>query len=562
MQQKNHKNTPKRTKRGAESYDDDDEYIEDDDYLYDDDDEDGAAEYFLDEDDENEILLMLSQQDYMEEKEGGGGSGGRRYHEHAAPTASASNFSIRSTGEQTMDGTLQSVPSFSVVARAEVYQQALRSALPRYLPNGSAKANVEVRDQLQAVLHTLQRLHGSARHQMRHLNQQIDEACKALRYLKADIADCESEEETQRRMRWELHVEQHRRQRLMQILYNSKKSFERYTASRAVHLEKEVEFCASHTQPCIFSNKIEASFAGGRLSAHRRLTASLHAMHKKADQLAKDITRTKMERRLVMSSAAYQQGPGPHHRRVLFSSSVGSPNGSVTVGSPGKDGAQSLTALLGATTTLSTSPPSPMKTVAGGAGVELNTFAGFQLVRNAKENAPNAEEAWYMEDEIRRNEVQERDLYQAVVLIQKRIKRKTEELAELEDRKARANRFDESREAHRVERQLFRSESAAELIALKRRQSAGLIGESRRNTLLQMTPQRIERGRGVHRDSDGMLSIHSLGEDVQRQHQRRSPHRHHGGGGPDDSPANERTLSPWNAPPKEKGPYTFLTEIL
>lgn len=341
---------------------------------------------------------------------------------------------------------------------------------------------------------------------------------------------------------------------------------------RAVHLEKEVNFCSAHKQPCIFSNKIEASFAGGRLSAHRRLTASLHAMHQKADQLAKDITRTKTERRLVMASAAYQQHFSGN-RRVVFGSAAasvpGSPNGSVTFtpgapqGGGGGGGGEgpSLTALLAALST--TASPTPMK--GGGAGAAGDTFAGFQLVRNAKDSAPNVEEAWYMEDEIRRNEVQERDMYQAVVLIQKRIKRKTEEIAELEDRKARVNRFDESREAHRVERQLFRSESASELIALKRRQSAGLVGQSRRNTLLQMTPQRIERGRGLRQDSDdgdGMLSIHSeTGEPPQRHHHHR--HKHRGGPGGDSPGANNRTLSPWNTPPKEKTPpYTFLTELL
>eukprot|EP00796_Vickermania_ingenoplastis_P001553 gene1553-938_t len=342
------------------------------------------------------------------------------------------NGSKRNGGDRESSGEITSAPSFSVVAREKKFRQALHSPLPIFAERASKQTNLETKKTLQAIRTTLQRLHASARYQMRQLNQQIDEACKSIRELRADIASKETYHENQRRLKWELHVEQRRRHRLLQLICESKGSVRNYKQDRSMYLQGEVEYCAEHFHCCIFSNKIEASFAGGKLRAHRRLAESLKELNTKADQLTRDISRTKMERRLVLSSAMQRRSRDTERAGVRFASPddlSGVDEGSLNNGPTG-----------------TFFPPNEQKPT---------TFQAFELVRNAKGSSPD--EAWYIEDELRRNEVQERELFRSLEMIQRRVKKKREEVAELESR--RRNRNEDMRVTQqRVERQLVRAE--------------------------------------------------------------------------------------------------------
>lgn len=288
-------------------------------------------------------------------------------------------------------------------ASAAQIHRVLTMPLPFYArPPVPRSTNLATVRTLKLVAADLRMLREIAKARLQRLAGEVNSMRDAVRKTKIRIGKEEGAAFRLKKLRWDLTVERRRRKRLLHQGVYTLGRLQEYKSDRERRLKEEVEFCHRHAHSCIFTNKIEAAFATGDFLSHRNLKLAVASLHRQIDGLARSIDRVRVKRRILEVSSG--QRAKSSHRRGQQTHGI--------VRMLPADGSRS---------------PTPFN------------LSGVSLSDTSRDNRPSSrrpmeeesltrEELLRMEDEIRRNEVRERDLFQELQAIQKRINKKRGEV--------------------------------------------------------------------------------------------------------------------------------------
>lgn len=323
----------------------------------------------------------------------------------------------------------------------------------------------------------------------------VQRLTKALRCAMAEDA---AQKRRRAQLLRELAAEKARRRRLLRILCQSQKYMHEYQTERAAQLENEVTFCTNKLHACIFTNKIESSFANGQLRARVGLRKLIHALQKEAEEKTKEIARVRMERRALKASRPTQHSSARwgdtrrSSRNVRFADVLPVRTTAEGVTQPPSvsrrgelredEGGGNITSFSDAVPrsssrleSVSMSEKSSLGSpTAGGAGSRgkhmtgagTTSYPGFSVSRSTvspsinrtpssptarspvpggkeEETEANQKAMWFMGEELRRNDVQERELYQEISSARRRVEEKLDEIEMLSEQLHQRLRYEE-----------------------------------------------------------------------------------------------------------------------
>lgn len=249
----------------------------------------------------------------------------------------------------------------------------------------------------------------------------------------------------------ELQEEKSRRQRLLKLLCQSEQCGARYQVERWRRLEAEVDHSSAEGFACIFTNRLESSFARGELKARLRLRKEIDALEQEAEGKKLAIMRVRLERRRERTprQTGGSGGPFSSYRSGFFAASS-----SFSRRPPQSRHRGRSSQPAGKTTANGSVSSSTVDSSSGGGGRRYSRTPRYTAgdrrgtregssgpttphrlsSSHAADNHAANDVLWYYTEALRRSGIREWELDQEITSLQASIQMKQEQVEELSEK--------------------------------------------------------------------------------------------------------------------------------